>query len=141
MTSLEEAIALAATAHKGQKDKFGGTYILHPHRVMMNMQGETEMTVAVLHDVVEDCGISVEDLRTKGFSETVLEALDCVTRRRGDSYKKFIERSLHNPIARKVKIADLEDNMDLKRIKGFGWSNGNRVKKYHEAWTILKCAD
>jgi (p)ppGpp synthase/HD superfamily hydrolase len=137
MSSLEQAIALAAISHQGQKDKSGATYILHPLRVMMKMHTETEMIVAVLHDVIEDCGITLDDLRKQGFSEEVIQALDCVTRRRGESYKNFTSRSLTNPIARKVKIADLEDNMDLKRMKGFMWKDGIRLKRYHEAWLRL----
>ncbi len=141
MSSLEQAIALAASAHEGQKDKAGRTYILHPLRVMMKMETDTEMTVAVLHDVVEDCGITLEDLRGRGFPEEVLQALDAVSRRKGESYGKFIERSLLNPLARKVKVADLEDNMDLKRIGNFRWKDGARLQKYHEAWMKLKGRD
>ncbi len=141
MNSLERAIAIAATAHEGQKDKAGRTYILHPLRVMMKMETDTEMTVAVLHDVVEDCGVTLDELRARGFSEEVLRAIDDVSRRKGESYGKFIDRSLRNPLARKVKIADLEDNMDLKRIRDFRWKDGARLQQYHEAWVKLKGKD
>ena len=71
---------------------------------------------AVLHDVVEDTSYTLEDLRRKGFSEAVLAAVDCLTRRGDESYEEFIERVETNPIAREVKIADLEDNMNIRRI-------------------------
>jgi (p)ppGpp synthase/HD superfamily hydrolase len=137
MSMLEQAIALAATSHGGQKDKFGRTYILHPLRLMMKMESEEEMIVAVLHDVLEDCGITFDDLKKRGFSEEVIQALDCVTHRPGEPYTKYVSRAGKNQIARKVKIADLEDNMDLKRIMGFGLKDGIRLKKYHDAWTTL----
>ena len=140
MSTLEQAVALAAKSHEGQKDKFGRTYILHPLRIMMQMESETEMIAAVLHDVVEDCDVSLEDLRTKGFSAEVLNAVDCLTHKQGESYGKYIDRCLLDPIARKVKIADLEDNMDVKRIDKMRWKDASRLARYHEAWKKLRKA-
>src|SRR5689334_3011231 len=119
--TLEDAIAIAATVHKGQTDKAGAPYILHPLRLMMQMKTEAEMMVAVLHDVVEDSreqedGWTFEKLRAAGFSDEVLAALDCVTNRTGESYDEFIIRAAANPVARRVKIADLEDNMNIRRM-------------------------
>lgn len=114
--TIEDAILIAAEAHKGEKDKAGAAYILHPLRMMMKMNTEAEMMTAILHDVVEDSDWTIEDLREKGFPEEVLEAVERVTNREGESYEQFIERAGKNPIARQVKIADLEDNMNIKRI-------------------------
>ncbi len=114
--TIKDAILIAAQAHKGIKDKTGAPYILHPLRMMMRMKSEAEMMTAILHDVVEDSSWTVERLREKGFSEAVLEAVECVTNREGESYEEFIERAGRNPIARQVKIADLEDNMNIQRI-------------------------
>ena len=98
MPTLADAIALAVEAHRGQMDKSGDSYILHPLRVMFGCETATERIVAVLHDVVEDTGRSFDDLRAMGYSEEVLAALDCVTRRKGESYEKFVERAASNPV-------------------------------------------
>ncbi|RVD74440.1 HD domain-containing protein [Pseudomonas koreensis] len=131
--TLERAIALAATAHAGQVDKGGAPYILHPLKVMLRMSSLEERIVAVLHDVVEDCGISLDDLRKEGFSEEVLTALESVTKVPGESYEDFVERAAQNPIGRVVKLADLEENSDLSRIASPSWEDLERVEKYRRA--------
>jgi (p)ppGpp synthase/HD superfamily hydrolase len=135
--TLEDAIALAAMAHKGVKDKAGSLYLLHPLRMMMQMKSETAMMVAVLHDVVEDTGWTLERLRENGFSEEVIDAVDCVTNRPGESYEDFIKRVQTNPIAVEVKIADLEDNMNIRRINEVRPKDLKRLRKYHGSWNIL----
>ena len=135
--TLEDAISIAANAHKGETDKAGACYILHPLRLMMKMETEAEMMTAILHDVVEDSDWTIEQLRERGFSEEVLTALDCVTDREGESYEKFIERAATNPIARRVKLADLEDNMNMLRIKEIKPKDLTRMKKYHKSWHTL----
>lgn len=135
--TLEDAISIASLGHKGQTDKAGRQYILHPLRLMMQMKSEAAMMVAVLHDVVEDTDWTFEKLRECGFSEDVLTALDCVTNRPGESYEKFIERAMTNKIAREVKIADLEDNMNIRRIDEVHPVDLERLEKYHRSWKIL----
>ncbi len=137
MGTLEDAIQIAAEAHKGQPDKAGAPYILHPLRMMMRMKSESEMITAILHDVVEDTDWTIEKLREKGFSEEVLEAVECVTNREGESYEQFIERAGKNPIARQVKIADLEDNMNIQRIGEISPKDLERLGKYHKSWSVL----
>ncbi|UVM29610.1 HD domain-containing protein [Pseudomonas sp. B21-021] len=131
--TLERAIAIAATAHVGQVDKGGAPYILHPLKVMLRMSSLEERIVAVLHDVVEDCGISLEDLRKEGFSEAVLSAIESVTKVPGESYEDFVERAAQNPIGRVVKLADLEENSDLSRIASPSWEDLERIEKYRRA--------
>ena len=131
--TLERAIAIAATAHAGQVDKGGAPYILHPLKVMLRMNSLEERIVAVLHDVVEDCGISLDDLRKEGFSEAVLSAMESVTNVPGESYEDFVERAAQNPIGRVVKLADLEENSDLSRIASPSWEDLERVEKYRRA--------
>ncbi|CAI8843305.1 HD domain-containing protein [Pseudomonas serboccidentalis] len=131
--TLERAIALAATAHAGQVDKGGAPYILHPLKVMLRMSSLEERIVAVLHDVVEDCGISLDDLRKEGFSEEVLSAIESVTKVAGESYEDFVERAAQNPIGRVVKLVDLEENSDLSRIASPSWEDLERVEKYRRA--------
>jgi (p)ppGpp synthase/HD superfamily hydrolase len=136
--TLEDAIAIAALAHKGQRDKAGSSYVLHPLRMMMKMKSEKAMMVAVLHDVVEDSKEwTFEGLREKGFSEEVIAALDCVTNRPGEDYGDFIKRVQTNPIACEVKIADLEDNMNIQRINQITPRDLERLEKYHKYWSLL----
>ncbi|APC18590.1 GTP pyrophosphokinase [Pseudomonas frederiksbergensis] len=131
--TLERAIAIAAGAHEGQVDKGGSPYILHPLKVMLKVSTLEERIVAVLHDVVEDSGISLDDLRKEGFSETVLAAIESVTKLPGESYELFVERAAQNPIGRVVKLADLEENSDLSRIAQPSWEDLERIEKYRRA--------
>ena len=127
---LSKAIAIAAKAHDGQTDKGGNPYILHPLRVMMNCESEAAKICAVLHDVIEDTGITLEDLKSQGFSDEIIATLDCLTKRNGESYDEFISRVLPNELACHVKLADLTDNMDLTRIQNPGVEDEARIQKY-----------
>ena len=136
---LDDAIVIAAQAHQKQKDKSDAPYILHPLRLMMYMQTETEKIAAVLHDVVEDSDLTIEQLREKGFPPDVLNAVECLTHRNGEDYETYIERVKTNETARKVKIADLEDNMNLQRIaRELTEKDFKRIEKYHRIWRELK---
>lgn len=130
---LNKAIEIASRAHAGQVDKGGEPYILHPLRVMLSRENELERICAVLHDVVEDSEVTFDELRKQGFSEDVIAVLDCLTKRKGESYDKFIDRVLKNETACRVKLADLYDNMDLTRIKNPTEEDIARIKKYREA--------
>ena len=138
MSLLEKAISIAVEAHRGQQDKTGAPYILHPLSVMARVDGETEKVVAVLHDVVEDTAWTLEKLKGEGFPDDVLTALDGVTKREGESYEDFVKRSGTNPVARRVKLADLEDNMDLRRLKTVEQKDIDRLARYLSAWRYLK---
>jgi hypothetical protein len=145
MADLETAIAIAVEAHRGQTDKAGQPYILHPLRVMLSLNTEQERIVGVMHDVVEDSEITLEDLRARGFPEEVLQALDAVTKRPGESgdagYEAFVERAGRNPIGRRVKIADLLDNLDLTRLADLGDSDASRLGRYLKALRVLEQAE
>jgi (p)ppGpp synthase/HD superfamily hydrolase len=138
MPTLEDAIALAVEAHRGQRDKAGQSYILHPLRVMMRLRTEPERMAAILHDVVEDTPYTLERLRALGYPEEVLGALDCLTKREGESYEAFIERLRPHPLARRVKLADLEDNMDVRRLPSVGPREAERLTRYRAAWSRLQ---
>lgn len=138
MPNLETAVKIAVEAHQGQKDKYGAPYILHPLRVMARVDSETEKIVAILHDVVEDTDWTLDNLRKKGFSAEIIQAIDCVTKREGEAYEEFVNRSATNPLARRVKIADLEDNMDVRRIETLTAKDTERLNKYLRAWRRLK---
>lgn len=138
MSTLEHAVAIAAQAHAGQFDKAGEPYVLHPVRVMLQMDTNEERIVAVLHDVVEDTDWTLQRLRKEGFSNAVIAALDSVTRRTNETYGDFVDRAGQNPIGRRVKLADLEDNADLARISQPTEADRSRVAKYREAIARLK---
>ncbi len=141
MPTLEDAILLAVQAHRGQVDKVGQPYIVHPLRVMLRLEGEAAQIVGVLHDVVEDCGISFDDLRAQGYAEEILQALDCVTRRPDETYEQFVDRARANPLARQVKRADLEDNMDIRRLPAITEKDAERLNRYIAAWRRLQALD
>ena len=133
---LSKAIEIAAKAHAGQIDKGGNPYIMHPLRVMVNFCGdgdETTKICAVLHDVVEDTDVTLEDLRAEGFPDEVITALDCLTKREGEGYDDFISRILTNMIACKVKYGDLADNSNLTRIPNPTAKDRERIVKYNKA--------
>jgi hypothetical protein len=115
MATIEKALRIAAQAHEGQRDKEGQPYVLHSLRVMMKLQGEDAQIVGVLHDVVEDTSVTLDDLRAAGFSEAVLAAVSLVTHDKGEPYADYVVRCKGNAIARRVKLADLEDNSRLDR--------------------------
>jgi len=130
---LEIAISIAVVAHTAEKDLGGDFYILHPLRVMAKMKSTDEKIVAVLHDVIE----AGNNLEHYGFSRTVMSALDHISRRKGESYPDYIKRAAKNYIARRVKIADLEDNMDVRRLCVLTEKDHKRLTKYQEAWAYL----
>jgi (p)ppGpp synthase/HD superfamily hydrolase len=138
MNLIEAAIELAVEAHRNQRDKAGQPYILHPLRLMLQMETDVEMIAAVLHDVVEDSTVAFDDLRARGLPEEAIEAVVCLTKQNGEDYDQFVQRVASNPIARKVKIADLEDNMNLARIPRLRPEDLKRLEKYHRALHRLK---
>ena len=137
MSTRERAIALAATAHAGQTDKAGAPYILHALRVMLRCETNEERMAAVMHDMVEDCGWTLDQLRAEGFPEPVVEAVDAVTRRDGETYEDFVLRARLHPIGRRVKLADLADNSDLSRLPEVTPRDQARLEKYRRAMDAL----
>jgi (p)ppGpp synthase/HD superfamily hydrolase len=134
--TLEDAIALACRAHRGQFDKSGKPYILHVLRVMLKQTDPVARIVAALHDVVEDSPTSLADLRAAGYSGDICAAVDALTRRDTETYDEMIARVSANPLARQVKLADLEDNMDpARRLPGE--SEIERQEKYARAHAAL----
>jgi (p)ppGpp synthase/HD superfamily hydrolase len=134
---LARAIEIATEAHHAQKDRYGVPYILHPLRVMQRLTTPIQKTVGILHDVVEDTSWTFKQLSREGFPEIIIEALRSVTKREGEEYDEFVKRSAANPLGRAVKIADLEDNMDLTRLPEVSEKDISRLQKYHNAWRAL----
>lgn len=145
MNMLSKAITIATKFHDGQTDKAGHPYILHPLRVMLKLYNDADRQVAVLHDIIEDTNFSLEDLRKEGFENNILIALDSITRKKYEKYYEkyfdYIDRVKQNYIAHKVKIADLEDNMNLSIIQYITDTDLSRMKRYIKAYSILKNYD
>jgi len=138
MSTLERAIQIATEAHKGQFDKAGREYIGHPIRVMEMGKTEDEKIVGVLHDVIEDTDWTFERLEAEGFSQEVINALRCVTKTsENENYDEFIDRVKKNPLAASVKINDLTDNMDIRRLPYLSDKDVKRLKKYLKAYKRL----
>ena len=139
MASLNRAIEIATKAHEGATDKYGEPYINHVTRVMNMGQTDKEKIVGVLHDVIEDTHWTFEDLEKEGFSKEIIDALKCVTKTSEDEdYKEFITRVKINPLAVKVKLNDLSDNLDIKRMPVVLESDLKRLNKYLKAYNELK---
>ena len=138
--NLQRAIEIALEAHKGVLDKGGNPYILHPLRLMLQMDSEEEMIVAILHDVVEDSEKwSFDKLYKEGFSKSIINSLRSVTKENKDEdYEKFIDRSIKDKIGRKVKMADISDNLDISRLKEVTDKDILRINKYKKALAKLK---
>nr|WP_170312345.1 HD domain-containing protein [Paenibacillus sacheonensis] len=132
-TDIERAISIALRAHQGQRDKGGSPYILHPLAVMNRVETMEEKIAAVLHDVVEDTDVTLDQLREYGFSDEITEAVHLLTRSDEDSYEEFIEKTCRNRIARAVKRADILENMDLSRIQDPSERDYKRMEKYRQA--------
>ncbi len=134
---LEKAIEIAVEAHRGQIDKAGKEYILHPMRVMLRGRNDTEMIIGILHDVVEDTPVTLDMLRLEGFSEEILAALDCITKHNEESYSAFIDRVLTNPLATQIKLYDMEDNLKRDRIRHPAPKDEARFQKYEKYHEII----
>ena len=120
--TLDDAIALAAEHFKGITDKVGRPYILHCVRVMMGVEPpdirdlpDAQM-VGILHDVVEDTDVTIDDLRDAGFSDAVVRGVDLMTHRSDVSYADYVVRLQPDPIAKAVKLSDLRDNLSPQRV-------------------------
>ena len=138
MSTLQRAIEIATEAHKGKFDKAGRDYIGHPLRVMEMGKTEEEKIVGVLHDVIEDTDWTFEKLAEEGFSDEVITALKCVTKTsESENYDNFIDRVKKNPLAVAVKINDLTDNMDIRRLPYLSDKDVKRLKRYLKAYKRL----
>lgn len=141
MPTIERAIEIAANAHAGQRDKAGQPYIFHPLRVMFRVNGEREQMAAVLHDVVEDTAITIDDLAREGFPSEVLRAIAALTKLPGETRLEAAARAAADPIARKVKLADNAENMDLSRIPNPTEKDYARCREYEEVRALLLAAE
>lgn len=133
MATLQRAIELAVSFHSQQVDKSGQPYILHPMRIMLWCSTEEERQAAIMHDLLEDTSLTIDELIQEGFCQSVIDCVDCLTRRDGETYAEFIERCCENPMAIKIKLLDIADNMDVTRLDTLGENDLGRLKRYHRA--------
>ena len=133
----DRALRIAIRAHEGQQDKSGREYVMHPIRVAERCKDTRAKIVALLHDTIEDTDVTIEYLRKEGFPEEIIDAVLSVTKQEGENYEDFVRRAARNAIGRQVKIADLEDNMDIRRLKEIKEEDVARLRKYLSAWQYL----
>lgn len=129
---LNKAIEIAELAHDGQVDKGGKPYIDHPLRVMNALETVEEKIVGVLHDAVEDSNLTLEDLRIAGFNNIIIEAIAAITKRSGEKRQDYLQRVMNNPIALRVKIADMTDNANISRIPNPTDRDRERIRIYQK---------
>lgn len=140
MSTLEKAIALAATHHAGQLDKGGQPYILHPLRLMLQFSNPTLQIIAMLHDILEDTSTTAEDLEALGFSAEIIQSIQALTKQIGESRLEAAKRTALNPLATQVKYVDILDNMNLTRINNPTARDFARFEEYKVVLEILKQA-
>ena len=131
------ALSIATEAHRGQFDKAGVDYIEHPIYVASQVDTEEEKAVALLHDVIEDSPVSAEELLQAGLPETVVTAVQVLTKKKEQDYQTYLETVKKNPLARVVKLADLKHNSDLSRLSSITEKDRERLKKYKKAIDFL----
>lgn len=137
---FDKAVYIAAREHLGVRDKGGNAYILHPMRIAMRLRTSDEelMSIAILHDVIEDSKLTFEDLRKEGFSERVISALSLLTHQKGMSYDEYIDNMRESRDALLVKREDLRDNSDITRLKGIYDRDVARMSKYIRAFNKVE---
>lgn len=138
---LKLALRVATMAHAGAVDKAGAPYLGHAIRVADRLEDPLDKIVELLHDVLEDSSLTMDDLRHEGFPEEAVQAVVVLTRQPGESYTAFIERVAQDPRATRVKRADLEDNLDLSRISEPTERDQSRLRRYHRAYARLQRSD
>ena len=134
---VDLALSIATQAHEGQLDKAGVDYIEHPIYVASQVCTEDEKAVALLHDVIEDSPFTAEELLQAGLPETVVTAVQVLTKEKEQDYQTYLETVKKNPLARVVKLADLKHNSDLSRLSSITEKDRERLKKYKKAIDFL----
>lgn len=137
MPLFDKAVEIATKAHEGQSDKSGKPYIGHVMRVAQRCKTQKSKVIALLHDVIEDTPITPNELKAEGIPADIVEAVLTLSRRQDEPYEEYINRVVPHPLCCEVKIADLEDNMDIRRLTEIGESDVIRLKKYLKAWKTL----
>lgn len=135
---INKSFQIAIKAHENQLDKAGKPYILHLLRVSDKGKTDIEKVCGLLHDLIEDTDWTFDRLKQEGFSEEIIDILECLTRKEDEDYTDFIGRLSQNPTAIKVKLNDLEDNMNIIRLSELTEKDVERLKKYLKAYHYLR---
>ena len=134
----KRALKLCFKAHKDQLDKSGLPYVFHPFHLAEQMDDEDSTIVALLHDVAEDSNYTLKDIRGMGFGKDVMDALTLLTHDESEDYMSYVKKIAGNPLARKVKLADLAHNSDVTRLNHEpGEKDLQRLRKYEKAKELL----
>ena len=133
----KKALLISFNAHKEQVDKSGMPYVYHPFHLAEQMDDEYSVCVALLHDVVEDSDITIEQLKSESFPDEITDALTLLTHNDDVPYLDYVRSIKNNRLASKVKLADLKHNSDLSRFEKTDAKAMQRVEKYKEAIRIL----
>ena len=134
---IAKVLAFAYEKHKGQVDKSGVDYILHPITVSLSCVSDSAKIVALLHDVLEDTDATIDDLVKLDLTKEEIEAIKLLTKPRKEDYMHYVKRVAENPIAREVKMCDLRHNMDISRLKHITEKDMQRVERYKQAYHYL----
>lgn len=137
---LSLMIKLAAEGHKDQFDKGGRPYILHVLKVMHYLKSDDDELncIAVGHDLVEDCGVNFVELAAYGFSERVIDGINRLTKKTGQSHNEYLSGILYSSDACRVKLADLRHNTDIRRLKGLREKDFARMQKYLKMYKTIE---
>jgi (p)ppGpp synthase/HD superfamily hydrolase len=140
---LGNMLVLVTNAHAGQFDRGGAPYILHPLKVMHYLKSDDEelMVMALGHDVIEDTDVTYADLRAAGISERAIRGIAALTKLPGQTLEEYKVGVFANPDARRVKMADLRHNTDIRRLKGVTEKDIARMAKYHEFFMELQAKE
>ncbi len=134
---LELALSIATEAHRGQFDKAGVDYVEHPIYVASKVDTEEEKAVALLLDVIEDSPFTAEELLLAGLLETVVTAVQILSKKKRQDYQTYLKTVKSNSLARVVKLADLKHNSDLSRLSSVTDKDLERLEKYKKAIDYL----
>lgn len=139
-SQLNMMLVLATNSHNGQFDKGGNPYILHPLKVMYYLKTDDEelQCIALGHDIVEDCGVTYEQLRQMGFTERIINGIRALTKVPGETHEEYMQRILDNIDACRVKLCDLRHNSDIRRLKGITEKDIRRIEKYQKMYMRIK---
>ena len=138
----KKALKLCFSAHKEQVDKTGLPYVFHPFHLAEQMDDEISTVCALLHDVIEDTDMTLEDILKMGFPNEVADVLSLLTHKEDVPYMDYVKEISKNPTATKVKIADLLHNSDMTRLNVIDEYAVKRAEKYKNALEFLyQCID
>lgn len=137
---LSKMLVLATNKHAGHYDRGGRPYILHPLKVMHLLRSDDDElnSIALGHDLIEDTDTTYSELRSLGFSDRVINGIAALTKVKGETFEDYKIKVCNNQDAIRVKMADLQHNTDIRRLKGLTQKDFERTARYHEFYSELR---